>query len=96
MIVCLFAVPHAHYNELVLLLIPLYGLMRRMVSENLLKVETAVLFPLGLAIFYLLSNLTPILKYNISYLVMILMLIGLWNPNGIFFWKKGERQDQRG
>ena len=88
-IVCLFTVPHAHYNELVLLLIPLYGVMRTMGSRNLLVIGTTALLPLGLAFFYLLTNLSPFFKFNISYLVMILMLVGLWFPERLFFWKKG-------
>jgi hypothetical protein len=89
-VLALLAVPHAHYNELVLLLILLYGVMRTLVARDLVEVENAVLFPLGLALVYFFSALAPVLKYSLSYLVMVLMLLVLWFPEKMVFWKRGK------
>jgi len=95
-ILALLAVPHAHYNELVLLLVPLYAVMRTLLVRDLVKVENAVLFPLGLALIYFFSALVPAVKYSLSYLVMLLMLLVLWFPDRMAFWRKGNAAGHAG
>jgi hypothetical protein len=93
-IVTILGSPHFHYHDLVLLLIPIYGAMRIMLNQKLLKTDETVLIPLAASILLFISYLLlPILKYVVPYLMMIIVLAALWFPEKIAFWKRKEIQE---
>ena len=72
----IFFVPHIHYHDLALLLIPIFGIMRIMLNKKILKTRDAVLLPLGVSILLFASFLLlPALKYIVLYLLMIMILV---------------------
>jgi hypothetical protein len=83
-VLTVFAVPHLHYHDLSLLLVPLVAALLIMVREGFLSASTAALVPLALSVALLLSNFTPVLKYNFPYLVMLLFVLTLTIPASIF------------
>jgi hypothetical protein len=80
----LFAVPHLHYHDLALLLVPLTAALLVLVRGGFLRPRDAGLIPLGVSLVLLFSNLVPALKYNFPYLVMLLLILVLWVPGRIF------------
>jgi hypothetical protein len=72
-------VPHLHYHDLTLLLVPLVAVML-VVREKYLAEKDVTLLPLGLSLILLFSNFLPILKFNLPYLVVILLILMLWFP----------------
>jgi len=93
-IVTIIGVPHIHYHDLALLLIPIIGVIRVMLDKKLLKISDAVLLPLSASLLLFVSYLLlPVLKYFIPYLLEILMLAALWFPEKIIFWKKSKKQE---
>ncbi len=85
-ILTILSVPHCHYHDLVLLLIPIYGCIRTLLEKKLIKVDDAVLVPLALSLIFFTTYLfLPVLKYTILYLVMALILLVLWAPEKMPF-----------
>ena len=76
----LFAAPHLHYHDLVLLIVPITCLMSILHSNKLLSGPIVSLFPLGVSWILLISNSLDILKYNLPYLVGIVLGLFLWVP----------------
>ena len=72
-------VPHLHYHDLTLLLVLLVAVML-VVGEKYLADKDVALLPLGLSLILLFSNFPPILKFNLPYLVVILLILVLWFP----------------
>ena len=70
-ILALFAVPHLHFHDLTLLLIPIYELIRSSAQNMGLKTETAAVSPIAISLLLLLGNASPILQYTLPYLIMI-------------------------
>jgi len=70
-ILALFTVPHLHFHDLTLLLIPIYELIRSSAQNTGLKTETATGLPIAISLLLLLGNASPILQYTFPYLVMI-------------------------
>ncbi len=96
-VIAIFSVPHAHYHDLILLLIPLVGVMRILLGKGLIKIENAVLLPLGLtAVLFLTYLIFPVLKYPILYPLMLLMILMAWFPEKIIFWHKNKEQEVPG
>jgi hypothetical protein len=90
-IITIIGVPHIHYHDLALLLIPILCLVRITLDKNLLKTRDAVLLPLGASLLLFASYLLlPALKYIVPYLLMILILAALWYPEKIIFWGKSK------
>jgi len=88
-IITIIGVPHIHYHDLALLLIPIFGIMRIMLDKKLLKTSEAVLLPLAASLLMFVSFLLlPGLKYIVYYILIFLMLAALWFPEKIIFWKK--------
>jgi hypothetical protein len=79
-VLAVFTVPHLHYHDLTLLLIPLLSLILVLAREKFLEERTAVLLPLGFSLVLLFSNFLPVLKFNLPYLVMLLLGLALWHP----------------
>ena len=88
-LVALFAAPHLHYHDLVLLLIPIFCVMVLTERRSLLKRETAALFPLGASWLLVVSNFLPMLKFSIPYIFGAMLIAALWIPEFVFRqWKK--------
>jgi hypothetical protein len=69
-ILALFTVPHLHFHDLTLLLIPIYELVR---SGNL-KRSTAIVLPIAVSLLLLISNVSVFLQYTTPYLVMLALI----------------------
>ncbi len=90
-IITIIGVPHIHYHDLALLLIPIFCIVRIMLDKGLLKTSQAVLLPLGVSLLLFTSFLlVPALKYIVLYLLIILILAALWRPEKIVFWQSVE------
>jgi hypothetical protein len=88
-LVTIFAAPHLHYHDLVLLLIPLFCVMIFLERRNLLNLETSALFPLEASWLLVVSNFLPALKFSIPYILGGMLLAALWIPEfGFRGWKK--------
>lgn len=73
-------VPHLHYHDLTLLLVPLAAVMLIAWEKQLAEKDVALL-PLGLSLVLLFSNFTPILKLNLPYLVVLMLILVLFFPD---------------
>jgi Glycosyltransferase family 87 len=92
-IITIIGVPHIHYHDLALLLIPIYAVMRVMLEKKLLKPGEAVLLPLCASLLLFISYfLLPALKYFIPYLLEIILLAALWFPERVIFWERKNKQ----
>ena len=67
----LFAVPHLHFHDLTLLLIPIYELIRPSTENARLKTSIATVLPIAISLILLLGNISPLLQYTFPYLIMI-------------------------
>jgi hypothetical protein len=67
----LFAVPHLHFHDLTLLLIPIYELIRISQETGKLKTSIAIVLPIAISLLLLISNISPYLQYTIPYLLML-------------------------
>jgi len=83
-----FAAPHLHYHDLTLLLVPLVAAQLVLVRGGFLRAREAGLAPLVVSFMLLFGSLIPALKYNVPYLVMILLILVVWFPEKIFFWRR--------
>jgi hypothetical protein len=93
-IVTVIAVPHIHYHDLALLLIPLFCLIRVALDKKLLKISDAVLIPLIASLLLFISYLLiPVLKYFVPYLLEIVILAALWFPEKVIFWEMSKKQE---
>jgi len=66
-ILTLFTVPHLHFHDLTLLLIPMYELVRL----GNVKKSTAIVLPIAVSLLFLISNLSVFSQYTTPYLVML-------------------------
>lgn len=79
-ILILLTVPHLHFHDLTLLLIPIYGLIRSSAQDSgLLKTENATVLPVALSLLLLLGNISPLLQYTFPYLIMLALTILLYS-----------------
>jgi hypothetical protein len=83
-----FAVPHLHYHDLTLLLVALLATLLVLVHGKFLHEQDACLVPLAVSLVLLLGSLVPGLKYNLPYLVMTLLVLVLWFPERMLFWRR--------
>jgi hypothetical protein len=88
------AVPHLHYHDLTLLIVPAAALVLILVRGGFLPPQKAALVPLVLSLALLFSNFADVLKYNFPYVVMLLLALSLYFPGIIFRDKESfsERQ----
>jgi len=93
-VLAVFAVPHLHYHDLTLLLVALVSALIILVRGGFVRAGKAALVPLALSLALLFSNFAPILKLNIPYLVMLLLVIALYFPSSIFHGKANANQSQ--
>jgi Glycosyltransferase family 87 len=82
--VSLFASPHLHYHDLALLLLPLVAALLVLVRRGFLHTPNASLVPLAISLLLLFGSLIPGVKYNLPYLIMLLIILLLWVPDKIF------------
>jgi hypothetical protein len=83
-----FAVPHLHYHDLTLLLVPIVAAQLVLMRGGFMRAREAALAPLVVSFILLFGSLLPALKYNVPYLVMILLILVLWFPEKMFFWRR--------
>ena len=85
-ILALFTIPHLHFHDLTLLLIPVYELVRSSIQHNRLKTSIATVLPIAISLLLLLGNISPLLQYTFPYLVMIALAVYLYYPkHGAYF-----------
>jgi hypothetical protein len=72
-ILALFFVPHLHFHDLALLLIPIYELILRSKETGYLKTSIAILTPIAISLLFLVSNISYYLQYTTPYLVMLML-----------------------
>jgi len=70
-ILALFTVPHLHFHDLTLLLIPVYELIHYSAENAKLKTSIATVLPIAISLLLLLGNLSPLLQYTFPYLIML-------------------------
>jgi hypothetical protein len=87
-ILAVFAVPHLHYHDLTLLLVPLVMIMVLLEREGIWDARNAGLLPLILSLVLLLGSLVPAIIYDLPTLAMILMVLVTWFPQKIFQSRK--------
>jgi hypothetical protein len=92
-VLAVFLVPHLHYHDLTLLIVPLVALLLLLERDGFLHSQEAALLPLALSLALLFSNFALALKLNFPYLIMLLLGVALYFPD-IFFRGKAilERQ----
>ena len=74
-ILALFSVPHLHFHDLTLLLIPSYDLVRLSKQDSHLKTSIATTLPVAISLILLLSNVSPFLQYSVPYFIMLALAI---------------------
>lgn len=79
----MFSLPHLHYHDLTLLLVPLFALMLVLVRDGYLHSVNASLVPLAVSLTLLFGSLIPVLHYNLPYFIMALIILLLWIPEKI-------------
>ncbi|MGD8404529.1 MAG: glycosyltransferase family 87 protein [Anaerolineales bacterium] len=72
---CLLAVPHLHYHDLALLLVPIFCLL--IMADRRLRSGDAALIPLALSTLLLVGHI-PFLRYYTPYILMFGLGIVLW------------------
>lgn len=83
-LVAILAVPHLHYHDLALLLIPIFCLMRICAQRNLVSSANLAMMPVALSLLMLPGFLgAGGLKYPLTYLVMALLGFFLLFPQKI-------------
>lgn len=75
-ILAVFSVPHLHFHDLTLLLIPIYDLIRSSNREGQIRTSIATSLPVAISLILLLSNVSPLLQYTIPYFIMFALAIG--------------------
>lgn len=83
-LVAIFAAPHLHYHDLVLLLLPLFSVIVILKKGKYLDQGVVGYFPLITSWLLIVSNFHPLLKYSIPYLIGITFAVGLWYPELVF------------
>jgi hypothetical protein len=81
-IVSIIAVPHSHFHDLTLLLVPIFSLMFMLESQFYWQQQNTALLPLIYSV-TLLFGIVPKLWYIIPYLIMFSLFLWLWKPESI-------------
>jgi len=82
-LLAIFAAPHLQYHDLAALLIPVICLMSIINKAQLWNDLVTALLPLGISWILFLSNFADFFKYNVPYLLGLIIGLMLWYP-GIF------------
>ena len=67
----IFAVPHLHFHDMALLLVPIYELIRSSNQDGGIKTRIATALPIAISLAFLLSNATYLLQYTAPYLITL-------------------------
>ncbi len=67
----LFVVPHLHFHDLTLLLIPIYAFIRSSTQSTIITRSVVTVLPIVISLLLLISNASPYLQYTIPYLNML-------------------------
>ncbi len=86
-VVALFAAPHLHYHDLVLVLIPIICLVSIVIKRGILTSSTISCLPMAISWLLFASNFLAILKFSIPYLLEAWLIFALWFPDAIFLRK---------
>lgn len=70
-LLAVFTVPHLHYHDLTLLLLPLLVFMRAAAHTGKWPGRLVALIPLATSYFFLFGSLVPGLKYQVPYVLMV-------------------------
>jgi hypothetical protein len=70
-----FAVPHIHFHDLTLLLIPIYELIRGNRETGYFKTPNVILLPIVISLLFLVSNASYYLQYTTPYLIMLVLAL---------------------
>jgi hypothetical protein len=89
------AVPHLHYHDLTLLIVPVVALLFILVRGGFLPPQKAALIPLVVSLAFLFSNFADVLKYSFPYVVMLLLALSLYFPGFIFRGKESSRESSK-
>jgi hypothetical protein len=85
----LFASPHLHYHDLTFLLIALLAGAFLLARGGLIQPRDTAMGPLSISILLLLGSLVPALKYNLAYVLMVLIVLIVWHPEKFkILWKR--------
>jgi hypothetical protein len=76
--------PHTHVNDLILLIIPLVTLLAVMRDEKYGQERNLVFVPLAVSFSLLIGFFSDVVKYSLTYLVMVGLLLPLWFPGRFF------------
>jgi len=88
-LIVLFAAPHLHYHDLVLLLIPIFSVIVLTERKRILDLKTSTLFPLGVSWLLVVSNFLHGLKFSIPYISGLILAATLCYPELVLRrWKK--------
>ncbi len=74
----LFAVPHLHYHDLTLLLVPLLGVGMAGLTAGRLRVAAAAALPMGVSLLLLFAELWDPARYTFPYLLMAILPLVVW------------------
>jgi hypothetical protein len=74
----LFAAPHLHYHDLVLLLIPVLGLAIVLVTTGRLTVQRTAILPMLASILLLFSEFWDPARFSIPYFLMVALPVFTW------------------
>ena len=74
LVLALFVVPHLHFHDLTLLLIPIYELIRSSRQEGRFRTETTTVLPIVISLLLLVSNASSFLQYTLPYLIMLALI----------------------
>lgn len=71
----LFVVPHLHFHDLALLLVPIYELIWLSRESGNLKTSIATGIPIAISLLLLVSNISPYLQYTTPYLILLALVL---------------------
>jgi hypothetical protein len=83
-LVAILAVPHLHYHDLVLLIVPLVCTISVLKQGTWLPERDELLLPLIVSVVLLFSFFSDFLLHNIPYLIILLLFLAIWFPEMIF------------
>lgn len=82
-IIALISVPHLHYHDLTLLLLPIVGILIINLRVGIIQPAHTTIFPLAISLVLLLGMVISPLKFILPYLVMIGLLVVLFYQGNI-------------
>lgn len=83
-ITTIFTVPHFHFHDFALLVVPITCLMLFIAEGNYLSSRQAAVFPLAISFLLFCCFFADFLKENIPYLLMAALLAPQWYPDKFF------------